>query len=133
MKIAAVSDDGVTTSQHFGRASVYVVFTVENGEIVSREQREKPGHRQFAGEEHGEGVASFQGHGYDPQSQDRHARMAGAISDCQVLIARGMGAGAYDSLRRAGIRVIMTDEPQIEEAVKAFLSGRLVDHPERLH
>jgi predicted Fe-Mo cluster-binding NifX family protein len=29
MKIAAVSEDGITISQHFGRAPFYIVVTVE--------------------------------------------------------------------------------------------------------
>jgi len=48
MKIAAITDDGVTISQHFGRAPYYAVLTVEEGRVVRRELREKPGHRQFA-------------------------------------------------------------------------------------
>ena len=52
MKIAAVSEDGVTISQHFGRAPFYVVVTVEDGKIVSREQRDKLGHAHFANEPH---------------------------------------------------------------------------------
>ena len=31
MKIAAITDDGTTISQHFGRAPYYVVVTVEAG------------------------------------------------------------------------------------------------------
>ncbi len=30
MKIAAVSEDGITISQHFGRAVYYVVVTVQS-------------------------------------------------------------------------------------------------------
>lgn len=135
MKIALVSDDGRTISQHFGRAPYYVVVTVENGQVIGREVREKLGHAQFAGqhghEEHGH--AGGQGHGFDRAAQDRHSRMAAAIADCQVLIARGMGAGAYQSLQQAGIRPIITDIPTIDEAVRALIEGRLMDHPERLH
>ena len=50
MKIAAVSEDGVTISQHFGRAPFYVVVTVEDGKIVAHEKRDKMGHNQFGGE-----------------------------------------------------------------------------------
>ena len=132
MKIAAVSDDGITISQHFGRAAYYVVVTLENNQIVAREKREKMGHTQFGGETHAEG-ADPRGHGFDPAAQSRHARMAGAISDCQVLLARGMGAGAYDSIQAAGICPIVTDIANIDEAVKAYLAGALVDHTERLH
>ena len=135
MKIAAVSEDGVTISQHFGRAPFYVVVTVENGQIVSREQRDKLGHAQFAGEPHAEEAhgADPRGHGFDPAAQNRHARMASAIADCDVLLARGMGAGAYQSMEQAGIRPIITDVPAIDDAVKAVVSGQIVDHREKLH
>jgi predicted Fe-Mo cluster-binding NifX family protein len=132
MKIAAVSDDGMTISQHFGRAAYYVGVTVQDNQIVARERREKMGHTQFGGETHVEGNDP-RGHGFDPASQSRHARMANAITNCQVLLARGMGAGAYESMRAAGIRPIVTDIPTIDEAVKAYLDGALVDHTERLH
>jgi predicted Fe-Mo cluster-binding NifX family protein len=134
MKIAAVSEDGVTISQHFGRAPFYIVVTVEDGKIVSREQRDKLGHAHFANEPHEETHGGGpHGHGFDPPAQNRHARMAGAIADCEVLLARGMGAGAYQSLAQAGIRPLVTDIAIIDAAVQAYLSGSIVDHTERLH
>jgi len=135
MKIAAVSEDGVTISQHFGRAPFYIVVTVEDGKIISREQRDKLGHAQFAGEPHAEEAhgADPRGHGFDPAAQSRHARMAAAIADCQVLLARGMGAGAYQGMEQAGIRPVVTDVTNIDEAVQAYLAGSILDHTERLH
>jgi len=134
MKIAAVSEDGVTISQHFGRAPFYVVLTVMDDKIILREKRDKMCHAQFAGEPHGrQGAQASPGHGYDPESQNRHARMAETIADCDVLLARGMGAGAYESLWHVGIRPLITDVADISEAVKAYLAGVLTDHVEKLH
>jgi predicted Fe-Mo cluster-binding NifX family protein len=135
MKIAAVSEDGVTISQHFGRAPTYVVVSVEEGKVTSRETRDKLGHAHFAGEPHPEAEhgAGPQKHGFDPAAQDRHARMAAAIGDCEVLLARGMGAGAYESMKQAGIRPVLTDIVSIDEAVLAVLAGKIVDHVEKLH
>lgn len=135
MKIAAVSEDGITISQHFGRAPFYVVVTVEDGRIVAREQRAKLGHGHFAGESHREhgSESDPRGHGFDSAAQDRHARMAAVIADCDVLLARGMGAGAYYSMEKAGIRPILTDIVRIDEAVQAVISGEIIDHKERLH
>jgi predicted Fe-Mo cluster-binding NifX family protein len=59
--------------------------------------------------------------------------MVTAIADCQVLLARGMGAGAYESIKQAGIRPIVTDVASIEDAIEAYLAGTLTDHPETLH
>jgi predicted Fe-Mo cluster-binding NifX family protein len=55
------------------------------------------------------------------------------ISDCQIVIARGMGTGAHRSLLAGKIHPIVTDVENIEEALNAYLSGSLTDHPEKLH
>jgi predicted Fe-Mo cluster-binding NifX family protein len=134
MRIAAVSEDGLTISQHFGRAPFYIVVTVEDRKIIARETRDKMGHNQFGGETHeGAHGEDPRGHGFDPAAQNRHARMVTAIVDCEVLLARGMGAGAYESIKQAGIRPILTDISSIDEAVQAVISGQITDHTERLH
>jgi predicted Fe-Mo cluster-binding NifX family protein len=132
MKIAAITEDGKTISQHFGRAPYYLVTTVENGQIVNQELREKLGHAQFASEPH-ETEIHGQPHGMDPSSHDRHLRMAEAIADCEALLCRGMGMGAYESMKSARIRPIVTEMVIINEAVLAYINGQIVDHIERLH
>jgi predicted Fe-Mo cluster-binding NifX family protein len=135
MRIAAVSEDGVTISEHFGRAPFYVILTVEEGRVISRETRDKMGHTQFYTGAHAGEIerADSRGHGFDAAAQSRHSRMAAAIADCQVLLTRGMGAGAYESMKRANITPIVTDIANIDEAVQAYIEGRLVDHIEKLH
>lgn len=146
MKIAAVTDDSRTISAHFGRARYYEVITVEEGKVTERETRSKAGHHDFAQGEHGAGGGSQehdhehehthghgQGHGWDAGAQSRHQVMFAAIADCQVLLARGMGQGAYYGLMDAGIRPVVTTIDDIDEAVEAYVEGRLEDHPERLH
>jgi predicted Fe-Mo cluster-binding NifX family protein len=132
MKIAAISEDGTTISQHFGRAPYYVVLTVEDGKAVSREKRDKAGHNTFAAhnEEH---PAPGERHGFDAGAQTRHAGMMSNITDCQVLIAGGMGWGAYESLKSRGIETVVTDVENIEDAVKLYLKGKLPNLMERLH
>lgn len=134
MKIAVITENGNTISQHFGRAPYYKVFAIEDNKIISSEMREKMGHNQFSGEEH-EHHEHHHGdsHGLDSGSHGKHSQMAGAISDCQTLICGGMGMGAYESMRRLNIQPIVTDLENIDEAVQAFLSGKLVDHTEKLH
>ena len=131
MKIAAITEDGTTISQHFGRAPFYVVVTVEEGKIVSQETRAKTGHHTFAA--HHPDLAPGERHGYDTGSQVRHTSMAETIADCQVLIAGGMGWGAYESLKSRNIEPIVTDVGTIEEAVRLYLEGKLLNLMERLH
>jgi len=132
MKIAAVSEDGVNISQHFGRAPYYVILTVEGNDIVDSETRPKAGHHTFAAQGHPK-LAPAERHGCDAGSQPKHERMAETIADCDVLIAGGMGQGAYQSLRGYGIRPIVTDVGDIREAVLRYLEGNLPDLSERLH
>ena len=132
MKIAAISEDGTIISQHFGRAPLYVVVTVEDGKIVSKETRAKTGHHTFA-VHHQPDLGPGERHGYDAGSQVRHASMAESIADCQVLIAGGMGWGAYESLKSYNIEPVVTDVKTIEEAVKLYLEGKLLNLMERLH
>ena len=131
MKIAVVTDDGKTISAHFGRAAYFAVITVEDGRVVGQEMRSKPSHD---GHHHHQGAAEIQlVDAGASQPGDLHGRMAAAIPDCEVVISRGMGNGAYAGFRDAGVRAVLTDVREIDEAIRQYLSGELTDHPERLH
>jgi predicted Fe-Mo cluster-binding NifX family protein len=130
MKIAVISEDGTNVSQHFGRAPFYAVVTVEDGKVVAKEMRDKTGHHSFT--EH-QDTAPGERHGYAPGAQSRHASMRETIADCQVLIAGGMGWGAYESMRSANIEAIVTDVRDLDEAVRLYLEGKLPNLMERLH
>ena len=132
MKIAIITEDGTSISQHFGRAPFYVVVAVEDGKVVSKETRAKAGHHTFAANQHPD-TAPGERHGYDAGAQARHATMAQSIDDCQVLMAGGMGWGAYESLKSRGIEPVVTDVESIDEAVKLYLQGKLPNLMERLH
>lgn len=154
MKIAVITDDEHRISAHFGRARYFMVYTVEDGEILTRELRDKAGHDHFVAEqdvhvdhggdatehhehhhEHHEhhGRHDARGHGFGHGAGQRHASMLESIQDCDVLLARGMGQGAYIALQQANIVPITTELKLIEEAVQAFLAGEIVDRPERRH
>mgnify|MGYP000882753113 CR=1 FL=1 len=134
MKIAVITDDGKVISKHFGRASYYMVVTVEDGKVVNRELREKLGHNHFAQQEHARGDHSHtHDHGNDGASHGKHVSMAETISDCEAVICGGMGMGAYDSMRRLNITPLVTDETDIDAAVQGYVTGNLVDHTELLH
>lgn len=132
MKIAVITDDGKTISQHFGRAQYYLVATVENSQIVKREMRDKMSHTHFQTEEHGHEEAGER-HGYGPAADHRHGRMAETIADCEALLCRGMGMGAYEHMKFRNIRPVVTDITDIDEAIMAYANGQIVDHVEKLH
>jgi predicted Fe-Mo cluster-binding NifX family protein len=132
VKIAIATEDGHTVSMHFGRAAAYAVLVVEEGAIVARELRPK-----FA--PHGTPAAVHEDdppggpHGTGPSAQLRHDQMAAVIADCEAVICGGMGYGAYERMMSNGIRPIVTDLRNVDEAALACAAGTIVDHFERLH
>jgi predicted DNA-binding protein (UPF0251 family)/predicted Fe-Mo cluster-binding NifX family protein len=132
MKIAVVTDDELIISQHFGRASLYVVFTIQDGKITGKEKRPKMGHSHFAAAE-GTQHEPNGPHGFDTASQTKHASMADTIADCQVLITGGMGRGAYESLKSYKIEPVITDVQNIDEAIKLQVAGKLPNLVDKLH
>jgi len=130
MKVAVVTDDGKTISQHFGRARYYQVYEIQDGVIKESERRPKAGHH-VEGASHqkeGEGI-----HGYDHRDVATHNSMLSNIADCEVLIARGMGQGAFEAMKEAGLKPFITDIESADEAVRAYIDGKLDSHTERLH
>ncbi len=132
MKIAVITDDGKKISQHFGRAPYYLVLSIEAGKVVNKELRDKMGHTQFSGQ-HVESESESAPHGMDNASHNKHISMADVIADCEALICGGMGMGAYESMRRLNIKPVVTQMSDAEEAVQAYIDGKLVDQTELLH
>jgi predicted Fe-Mo cluster-binding NifX family protein len=131
MKIAFITDDGKTISQHFGRAAHYLVLDLADRQIVGRELRDKLGHNHFV--QPGEGPDHNHGSGLTAASHKKHGQMSEVISDCEVLICGGMGRGAYESMLAFGIKPLVTDQMEIEEALQLYLEGKLKDQTEKLH
>jgi predicted Fe-Mo cluster-binding NifX family protein len=135
MKIAVLTDDGTTVSQHFGRARCYVVLTVEGQRVLGREMLDR-GDTLLPVDEHQarQGLTGdIDCHGTGTAAAASHLRMMQPIRDCQVLLARGMSWSARECLLGTGIRPILTDMESLEEAVQAHLDGTIVDHVELLH
>ncbi len=129
MKIALVTMEGRTISQHYGRSPYYVIYTVENKEIVGQELRRR-GTGHFApdvqtNEQNHEEHDNSQGHGFGSDADKKHASMAQEIGDCKVLVAGMMGRGAYQAFTSAGIEVVMTDFEGVQDAAEAYIRGEL--------
>lgn len=132
-KAAIITEDGKTISQHFGRAPYYLVATVEDGKVTRKEMRDKLGHQNFKEEEGHHVHDPSQPHGFDEGSRDKHLRMSDAITDCEVLIAGGMGWGAKKHMQDRGIEVIMTQSGDIDLAIDKWIKGELIDNLDLNH
>ncbi len=123
-KIAVASDDGKNVSSHFGRAPYYAVLTMKDGNVGGVEQRLKFAPHAAGGEQTHDD--------HSPHAAHHHA-MVNPILDCQVVVARGMGDGAYIHLAEAGLTVILSDLHSVDEIAAAARSGSLIHQPARLH
>ena len=116
MKIAVTTDDNETISYHIGRAKKFSILTVDEGQIVSREIRERTGRLDYQ-LERSKGQTRHQGapgeNGYGRHSIEDRRSWLKLIFDCKVVLARGMDQRAYIGLRCMGIQPIITDIPEI--------------------
>ncbi len=117
-KIAIITNDGIFVAGHFGMAEYYRVFTIENGQVTSQEQRPKPHHEVHPNA--------------DQARQHDHKDMFAVINDCQVLISGGMRTPAYDKAVANGLKVYLS-RGKIEDVVRDYVQGSLVSDPARIN
>jgi predicted Fe-Mo cluster-binding NifX family protein len=94
------------------------------------------GHGRGRGHEHRHGRGRDtdpRGHGFGHHADRKHNRMVESITDCEAVLVRGMGRGAYIAMENANIKPVVTDIPLAEDAVKAYIKGDIVDHTDKLH
>ncbi len=122
IKIAVASDDGVSISEHFGRAHRFAVFEVRRGEILAEESR--PGAAEAQRAAHCDAELTLR------RLLPRRGEQAGVLNDCQVVLCRGMGWRAAAELVRHGINpLVIVGELSPRVAVEHYLAGTLKPAP----
>lgn len=117
MKIAVPSSDGKSVSEHFGRSAFFMVYETDNGKIANKEIR-KNGHTP-----HALGECNHDQHSHRHHS---HSAIIGALSDCTVILCRGIGWRAAEELKKSGIEPFILDRTCTpDEAVSLFIEGKL--------
>jgi predicted Fe-Mo cluster-binding NifX family protein len=117
MKIAVASEEGVSISHHFGRSRCFMVFEVEDKQVVGRSLRDNTFTTHARGECQ-EGVEHNYHHG--------HGAIVEALKDCQAVLCYGMGWSAAEELKQNGVPAfIVSGEMSPEEAVSKYLAGDL--------
>lgn len=119
MKIAIPSNDGTTVSRHFGRTRGFMIYTISDGKILSKEYKTN----DFTG--HARGLH------HEKEHQHSHAGIFNALGDCEVVIAGGMGRRLYDDFKQKNIEVYVTRENNLENAIGLFLKQELDNQPEK--
>lgn len=104
MRIAVTYENGMIF-QHFGHTSQFKVYDIENNTIV----------KEFVVDTMGQG----------------HGALAGFLrnNDVDTLICGGIGGGAQNALKQAGVKLFGGVSGSADEAVKALLNGELAFNP----
>jgi len=127
MKIAVASDNGILLTGHIGRCNMFLVYETIKDNIIGSEKRinnftlhKTDGHtHNHGGNEHNHQVHS-------------HSALVKGLQDCSYLICSSCGPGLVNDLMSSGIKIILTDEMEADEAVKLLIEGRLEDNPEKV-
>ena len=101
MKIAFVTDNGKSISPCYGQALYFLVLTVEDGEIIDQELRDK-------------------------YTVANHPMLIDPITDCDILICGGMEQVTYDALVAKDVKPIVTDLELVGPALHALLEDTLI-------
>jgi predicted Fe-Mo cluster-binding NifX family protein len=121
MKIGVASYNGKIISKHFGRSRYFVIFDIEDGKVIGRENRENTFTAHARGECHDGQHEQGAGHGHHS-----HAGIVNALYDCEAVLCYGMGWRAAEDLKAAGIKAcILTEDCTMEQAVQAYIDGKL--------
>ncbi len=116
MKIAIPSNDNLNISSHFGRTKGFVICEMDNDKIIKKEFKQNT----FTG--HAQGLHHDNKHGHGNHS---HNGIFNAIGDCEIVIAGGMGRRLYDDFEKNNIKVFVTKEKNIDNALKLFMNNNL--------
>ena len=132
MKIAVATENGESISADFDRSPYFVVLEVNVGEILDRSVRHNPLAAFFRGPNgHRPGRAED-----DNALPDACQVVEDTLGDCSVIISHRLGRRSCDGLRARGVKLIATEETQVEEAVRKYLrrvhgNGGLMPGPPR--
>lgn len=129
MKIALPSNDGTSVSAHFGRSRGFIVFETADHQILKEEYRENNVTGHVQGHHHDHDHDHHHGQGSENHAHS-HAGILGVLSDCEAVIAGGMGHRLYTDLMAAGKKVYVTKENNARKAAELLLKDDLDHNPE---
>ncbi len=117
MRVAVASEDANSISRHFGRSRCFLIFEIENQQIIGNSVRDNTFTAHARGECQ-EGQHHDHHHG--------HGAIVEALKDCEAVLCYGMGWRAAEDLKQNGIKALLVPgEMTPDVAVKEYLAGNL--------
>lgn len=129
MKLAIASDDSKTVTGHIGRVRGFLILSIEDGKILSKEYRQNlfTHHARMNNgvEEQTEQGEHHHGQPYGKEHSHGHGKLAEGLKDCSHLICSGAGWRVVEDLKKFGVEIIFTTETDAETAALKYVKGDL--------
>ncbi len=102
MKVAITYENG-EVFQHFGRTPQFMLYDIENGEIISEEVLDT--------------------------GETGHGALAGFLIEAgaDVMICGGIGGGAIAAISESGIKVYAGASGKADDVIRSYLAGTLAE------
>jgi predicted Fe-Mo cluster-binding NifX family protein len=108
MKIAIESNDGVTIKSPFLPTKGYVVYDIDESDIVATEYRKNK--------------KSFE------QKETISDKSHSLLNDCSAIISRGMDRSNVDIYKKEGMDVFITFKTSTKDAVRLYMRELLISN-----
>ncbi|GBD86613.1 hypothetical protein BMS3Abin03_00534 [bacterium BMS3Abin03] len=105
MKIAIESNDGKTIKSPLSKTKGYLVFDVDDANIMGPEYRRKHNKRRTV----------------------KSGKAKPLLCDCGTIISRGMDREALSKMKKKGLDVFITFNTHAQDALRAYLKERLIN------
>jgi len=108
MKIAIESNDGVTIKSPFLPTKGYIVYDIDQSDIVNseyRKNRQKNGEREIVSK-----------------------KSETVLNDCAAIISRGMDRSNLDIFKKEGMDVYITFKTSTKDAVRLYMRELLISN-----
>ncbi len=112
MKIAIESNDGVTIKSPFLPTKGYVVYDINESDIVKTEYRE----------------SSLKNKAKNGESEIVSTKSYSVLNDCAAIISRGMDRSNLDVFKKEGMDVYITFKTSTKDAVRLYMRELLISN-----
>jgi predicted Fe-Mo cluster-binding NifX family protein len=112
MKIAIESNDGITIKSPFLPTRGYVVYDIDESDIVNSEYRE----------------SGFKSKKKIEQGRTDSLRLNSVLNDCSAIISRGMDRSNLDVFKKEGMDVYITFKTSTKDAVRLYIRELLISN-----
>ena len=120
MKIALATGNYKNVVGHPGRCKGFIVYEIEDGKIINKEERENTFQHNH---EHEHSHDHNHEHGHNHNGQGGHGTMgqpiAAMLQDCDYFIAKSMGQGFVNQLQKVNVKPAVVEN--INDAETAAL------------